>query len=151
MDDSLLLGSPEIDAQHRALLATLDKLKSTSQSKYPEEALSDALSDFGSQIFQHFVSEEALMSQLAIPAPLQSEHRKAHERILEELTQIHFDAMDGKTTDLPDIIAAVSTWIKRHVIEFDLGLKPYIVDKNSSPRSAEVPGDRMATEMPRSS
>jgi hypothetical protein len=34
--------------------------------------------------------------------------------------------MYGKNQALPEVITIVATWVQKHLVEFDLALKPYI-------------------------
>lgn len=89
--------------------------------------ISDVLSDLTKQIFEHFRTEEAFMLELGLPDDMYQAHRAAHVSILEEVAQIHFDAMYGKSQALPEVIAIVANWVQQHLVEFDLTLKPYIL------------------------
>jgi hemerythrin len=126
MNENLLLGIPTIDIQHQELFNAFGKLAASGDADFPEEVLSDILSRLGEQIQRHFATEEALMLQIGLPEPMLSEHRAAHELILEEFAQIHLDAMFGQTRSLPEIIGTVTGWVQRHLVQFDLPLKPYI-------------------------
>lgn len=91
--------------------------------------MSDVLSDLTKQIYDHFRTEEAFMLELGVPDDQFQAHCAAHVSILEELAQIHLDAMYGKSQALPEVIATVANWVQQHLIEFDLALKPYIAEQ----------------------
>lgn len=126
MNANLSLGAPLIDLQHQELFASLRKLTDSGETQFPDEVLSDVLTQLGAQIRHHFTTEEKLMLAISLPEAMLRQHRDAHSLILEELTQLHLDAMHGKASHLPEIIATVSKWVQQHLIEFDLALKPYI-------------------------
>lgn len=126
MNENLRLGSPTIDQQHQALFYSFERLSALAGEASPDEMLSEILSKLSHQIHHHFMTEEMLMAGLPLPPAMLRAHRAAHEQILEELAQIHFDAMAGKPLSLQEIIAAVATWVSRHLVEYDLELKPYI-------------------------
>lgn len=121
-----MLGVSDIDQQHQALFDALHKLSRLEGGVPDEDALSLILSNLSHQIFEHFSSEERLMSDIGVPAAMLARHRVAHEQILEELAQMHIDAMQGEFLSLPEIVVKVSAWVHRHLLEFDLGLKPFI-------------------------
>ena len=131
MNEHLLLGSPVIDQQHHALFVSLRKLASAKDAKFPTEVMSDVLSDLTKQIFEHFSTEEAFMLELGLPDDMYQAHRAAHVSILEEVAQIHIDAMHGKSQALPEVIAIVANWVQQHLVEFDLTLKPYIASQSN--------------------
>jgi hemerythrin-like metal-binding protein len=133
VNEQLLLGSPVIDLQHQGLFMSFRKLASANEAEFPAVVISDVLSDLTRQIFEHFSTEEAFMLELGLPDDMYQAHRAAHVSILEEVAQIHLDAMYGKNQALAEVIATVSTWVQRHLVEFDLALKPYIlIQPNSS-------------------
>ncbi|MBK7463987.1 MAG: hemerythrin family protein [Betaproteobacteria bacterium] len=127
MNEHFLLGAPIIDKQHHGLFASFRKLAATGDAAFPKEAMSDVLSGLTKQIHEHFRTEEAFMLELGLPNDQFQAHRAAHISILEEVAQIHLDAMYGKAQALPEVIATVANWVQQHLVEFDLALKPYIV------------------------
>jgi hemerythrin len=83
----LLLGLPEIDSQHRALFAQLDRLIGKPQSHPVAEPFSEILSQLGRQIDAHFLSEESILQACDMPPEELAEHMSAHEEILEQYTR----------------------------------------------------------------
>lgn len=126
MNEHILLGAPVIDHQHQGLFLSFRKLAATGEVAFPKEAMSDVLSDLTKQIHEHFRTEEAFMLELGLPNDEYQAHLAAHNSIIEELAQIHLDAMYGKYQALPEVIGTVANWVQQHLVEFDLALKPYI-------------------------
>ncbi len=137
MNRQFLLGDPKIDRQHIDLFVLIEKLVASEHSSSPDEAASLILGQLGEHLFHHFKSEELLMADLRLTAPLFGRHVEAHMAILEELAHIHWAAMTGHVKPLAEVIAFVKTSIEQHLIEFDLALKPYIA------RAAIGQGERM--------
>ncbi len=131
MNEHLLLGAPVIDHQHHGLFVSFRKLAATGDAAGPKEAMSDVLSDLSKQIYEHFRDEEALMQKLGVPDDQYQAHRAAHISIMEEVAQIHLDAMYGKSQDLPEVISTVANWVQKHLVEFDLALKPFIARQSA--------------------
>jgi hemerythrin-like metal-binding protein len=102
------------------------KLSAAGDTDFPKEAMSDVLSDLTKQISEHFRTEEAFMLELGLPDDQFQAHCAAHVSILEEVAQIHLDAMYGKNQALHEVVATVANWVRQHLVEFDLALKPYI-------------------------
>lgn len=126
MNKQFLLGDPKIDRQHAHLFALIDKLVASEHSSSPDESANFILGQLGEHLFQHFQSEELLMKNLQLTAPLFGRHVEAHMAILEELAHIHWVATMGHAKPLAEVIDFVKTSIEQHLIEFDLALKPYI-------------------------
>lgn len=123
MNSALMLGVPSIDRQHYELFHTFQHLISSGIS---EEAISDILSRLTKQICYHFEAEEDFMGSLDLPGNLLHEHHLAHNQIIEDLTQIHLNSMHGLDLPFEEIISTVADCVNRHLVEFDLLLKPYI-------------------------
>jgi len=126
MNPSLLLGSPTIDHQHQGLFALLERISGLPRNHEHEEEVSDILGKLTKHLQHHFLTEETVMERLAMPNALVREHFAAHQRIIEELTQLHIDSMAGKQRPLETIIADVGKWVYQHMVEYDLEMKPYI-------------------------
>lgn len=126
MNEQLLLGNQMIDHQHQALLQSFARLSAVSERDHTDETLSDILSELTRQIHHHFQTEEELMASLNLPDDLARLHHAAHSQILEEVAQIHIEAMGGRKYSFPEIIHTVDLWVQQHLIQFDLSLKPYI-------------------------
>lgn len=116
------IGIPVIDAQHEGLFDTFSRLQ---QSK-SDDVLSEVLTKLGHQIRHHFYTEEALMIGMGLPAEMLQEHVAAHEAILEEIADLHWQAMNGKKKTLDEVIPTVAGWVVRHLAEYDMSLKPYV-------------------------
>lgn len=123
MNPNLYLGDPLIDHQHAELFQSLQKLIAHGRT---EESVSDILSTLTAQIYKHFKTEETVMNRLDLPPPILQAHQLAHQQIIEELTNIHLDAMYGVSAPLEQTIRKVAACVNHHLVEFDLGLKPYI-------------------------
>lgn len=122
MNHNLLIGVPHIDDQHYEIFRSFQCLLSSGAG---DESISEALSRLTNQIHEHFKAEEAFMVGLNMPAADFHDHQKAHSQIVESLTTIHLDTMQGLRVSLEEIISRVSVYVHQHVIEHDLPLKAY--------------------------
>lgn len=123
MNKNLLIGVSQIDHQHSEIFRSFQHLLLISPS---DEAISEVLSRLTTQIHNHFQTEEAFMAGLGIPASERLAHLNAHSKIIEDLAAIHIETMFGTRVPFDEILNRVSIYVNEHVIEFDLGLKPYI-------------------------
>lgn len=126
LNESLLLGEQTIDGQHDELFRLFDRLRLNADRKFSDEIALDILSELNHQIIHHFETEETLMAGMALPEPLLAAHLAAHLAILEDLAQFHMEIMVGKIVSPADLIAQVAMWVVHHLLEFDIGLRPFI-------------------------
>lgn len=123
MNTNLMLGVPDIDHQHAELFRSLQSLISATPS---EEIISDILSRLTLQICAHFAAEERFMADLKLPDEVLCEHHQAHQKIVEDLTEIHLNTMSGLPTPFEKMIPTVAHCVSNHLVVYDLGLKDYL-------------------------
>lgn len=133
LNQDLLLGLPEIDSQHRALFAQLDRLIAKPQSSPLAEPFSEILSQLGRQIDAHFVSEESILMACGMPPEELAEHLSAHEEILEQYTRLNLDLMAGKVIGQQSILQMVRGWIVDHVLQYDSRIRRYLSPSRDQP------------------
>ena len=126
LNPDLLLGLPEIDSQHRALFAQLDRLIGKPQAHPVAEPFSEILSQLGRQIDAHFLSEESILQACDMPPEELAEHMSAHEEILEQYTRLNLDLMAGKAVGQQTILRMVRGWIVDHVLQYDSRIRQYV-------------------------
>lgn len=126
LNNKLLLDDNLIDQQHDQLFDSLRRITALDDQRLNEEKVVDQLTRLNQQIHQHFLSEEALMKRVSMPADELAAHQAEHLRILEELTQIHLNIMQGKLLRVSDVVEQISHWISTHIVDFDLAIRAYI-------------------------
>lgn len=87
--EQFAIGLPEVDHEHRDLIATINTLHARLGSAAPAGEVVGALGDIHSAIAAHFALEERSMAQLGYPAL--PAHKADHERLLDEI----LDILDG--------------------------------------------------------
>lgn len=123
MNPNLQIGDPIIDRQHAELFQLFQKLIASGRT---EESVSEIFSTLTEQVFKHFQTEERLMSRLGLPSKMLEEHQLAHQEIIEELTNIHLDTLHGLGFSVEQTIQKVAVCVNQHLVDFDLGLRPFI-------------------------
>ena len=88
LDESFLLGIPEIDAQHKELAELVVKFKDAIATKEQQHLIHPVLRRLYHLLSQHFVYEEKLMEMVGYAELPQ--HRKTHQGILKLLSD-YFD------------------------------------------------------------
>ena len=109
------------DAQHRVLFTLLDELASV-------DSTDGVLGRLTYYAESHFVIEEEYMARLAYPREL--EHRLAHDRFREELSQMMDDPQQHDVASRQLISTFLTEWLKRHVLGVDKQLEAFILQSN---------------------
>jgi hemerythrin len=123
---SLLLGVPQIDKEHQALLDTFHRLIDGVPSDPASERFSEVMGRLGTQLADHFSNEERLIRSCGMPDEDVDEHLMAHTEILEQYAQIQLDLMSGQAVDSMATFRMIEGWFIDHVATHDLKLKQWL-------------------------
>lgn len=119
-DDSLSIGVPEVDAQHRRLIAMLGEVEDAVRDKRGAQIAADALKRLCDYVVEHFAAEEALMDPDTYPD--YDRHMSAHmdgtDKALEFLQAVNED----KPVDMEAFLAFLAQWVREHIMGMDQGL-----------------------------
>jgi len=116
------IGIPIVDTQHEGLFDAFDRLKRSKDG----EAVSDAISFLDGLIRDHFTTEEQEMRRLKLPDEMYRAHVAAHQRILEELAELHWRSMFGDAWTIDEVVGLVAEWVVEHLGLFDIAIKPFV-------------------------
>ncbi len=130
------IGIRIVDTQHDALFDAFARLKRSPSG----EAVSDALSLLDDLIRQHFHTEEIVMRGLGLPEAMYQAHVEAHQRILEELADLHWRSMFGEAWTIDEVVSLVARWVVDHLAEFDLALRPFAQQAEDATPTDQAPG-----------
>ena len=114
MAELLKLGHDLIDTQHSDLYHCIKQLIALANKNYTAEEVSTSLGLLSGMLRRHFVTEESIMARLGLPSDVLDVHRQEHERILTELTEMHFAEMGGKNFSLQEICVYAKEWVEGH-------------------------------------
>lgn len=123
-DDELAVGIPSIDAEHRQLINELNRLARAPQGSATSEPFSENISRIGQIIIEHFQNEEEILGKHGLDHEEIVRHINAHNRIVEQFTQLQFDLMSGKAVKCEEVLAMIRSWIVTHLVSYDLKLRP---------------------------
>lgn len=135
--DSLLLGVPTIDAQHRELVARVGTVVSAVDARPGEVG---ALLDFlGEYALSHFATEERLMGLHGYPDSAANAHRDAHQSFVRAFSGLRYDVdVEGMTRGITDRIQKwMVGWLMEHILGMDHALAMWIrsTGEKSPPRT----------------
>lgn len=126
-DDSLIIGVPVIDEQHRAMAFLADKALRQSSASLSSEAGVDFLTKMTRLLTLHFDTEEWLMNRIPLPESDREAHFAMHTSILEQVTSLSYDLSQGiKIATIFDVAPLFRSILIDHVVGFDHGLIPYL-------------------------
>lgn len=111
-----------IDAQHQELFHLANKVEALDPKKTTKEDLSILFKKFFSYMREHFKDEEAYMK--SIDYPLLDDHKKLHEVIIDNLTNIlkHTKGIEAIQAKMKVI---AHQWLVEHILENDLKIEKW--------------------------
>jgi hemerythrin-like metal-binding protein len=109
--DEFETGIPDVDHEHRELIALVNRLPSVLDSK-PTAPARRVLGDVYAAIAAHFALEERVMRESRYDEYL--EHKDEHERLLDELRDLMDDWEAGMWVDREAFAARVADWFAVH-------------------------------------
>ncbi len=117
--DTMSVGIPEIDAQHRELINILNRLfvsvVERDKDKVTIEIL-DALIDYTKT---HFALEEQLMEEAGYDSLEFVAHKDTHQRFVEKVGEAaHKNLVEGKSVSF-ELIHFLRNWLRDHIMDTD--------------------------------
>ncbi len=123
----LVTGHRELDSQHAAILAELERMRGTGP-----DAVKASLTSFQQHTASHFASEELLMDDESYPE--RAAHKQAHLALIEHLLELRSRLERRDVTD--EVVAAlldeVEGWVVDHELRRDLRLVEFIRSEHAS-------------------
>lgn len=118
--DEFRIGIPEVDQEHRELIASINALHAEVGEGTTTEAVAGFLGELHARIAAHFALEEKVMR--ARRYPKYNEHKRDHERLLDEIREIMDTYESVRNYDQAMLSATLSVWFGRHFRTLDAEL-----------------------------
>lgn len=137
--ESMAIGHPTIDSQHKYLFCLVNAVELALQVDNPAKVTGFYLDQLIEYTRSHFEDEEKI--QITIQYPQHNEHKTQHREIIENLEELkarllpksadgdaeeeaRLERMCSKTLD--DVVGFLRHWILDHVLHTDIHMKPYL-------------------------
>ena len=125
-DDSIALGIPIIDDQHKALFVWVNTLNEAVKSGDGAEAVGEIIWKLITYVTEHFSEEERLMLSCNFPGLVA--HRKEHDQFVARLRGIQVDFIDGHEMG-ESILDFLVDWLVCHIKGTDQIYSRFIHDQ----------------------
>ncbi len=135
--DSLLVGHQRIDADHKALVAMINRLHDAVGAGTDRATISEIIHFLAEQAYRHFKFEEWLMSASEFPET--RHHLACHRRLTDEL-DVMFYAMEMAPDEaLLEAVGFFEGWFVNHVVRDDIVLARHLAGRDDLAVSAPPP------------
>lgn len=111
-DESIALGIPAIDEQHKALFGWIDTLNEAVKNGNSSEVVGEIIWKQITYVTEHFSEEERLM--LSCNYPKLVAHRKEHDQFVERLRQLQVEDIDGHEMG-KNVLDFMVDWLVCHI------------------------------------
>jgi hemerythrin len=122
-DDSVALGIPTIDEQHKALFGWISTLNEAIKSGDGSEAVRGVIWKLITYVTEHFSEEERLMLSCSYPGL--AAHRIEHDQFVSRLLEIQVNFMDGNEMG-EGVLDFMVEWLVCHIKGTDQGYSRFI-------------------------
>lgn len=122
-DESIALGIPIIDEQHKALFGWIDALNIAIKNGDGAEAVGEVIWNLITYVTEHFSEEERLM--LSCNYPGLAAHRKEHDEFVSRLREIQVRYIDGHEMG-HSVLDFMVDWLVCHIKGTDQGYNRFI-------------------------
>ena len=120
-DNSYSVNNAEIDAQHKKLVALLNKLHDTllnaPSSQERDRVLADTLKEMCDYTRYHFNFEEDYMKKINYPAL--KEHWRLHKNFGTKIFEHDYELRKGRLVLISEIISLLKNWLLDHILVED--------------------------------
>lgn len=123
LDDSSLVGIPELDRSHQELARILNDLNSSVALKQPREEIEQLTERLAAEIHEHFAHESELI--MAFDYPGGTLHNQEHQRLEAELELLISKFYSGSEMA---VLHELKEWLLDHISSFDVPLSKFILD-----------------------
>jgi hemerythrin len=126
----LATGNAVVDAEHRQLIALIDKLEFAGNG--PDgTGVADALDELTDYVFVHFQMEEKLMQREEYPHDAFEAHVAEHRQLDQATQQLVGQYSDGSLNTVEPIVTLLNEWLRHHIAQVDRAMAEFIRSKHS--------------------
>lgn len=112
-NESFSIGVAAMDAQHKRLVAMVNRLYEAMRTGKGDAAVCPILQELVSYTLTHFAAEEALMRKVGYPQL--NAHLELHKALTDKATELLKTLKDGKMVATVSVAAFLKDWLTTHI------------------------------------
>ena len=123
------VGNDYIDGQHKQLIDIVNTFFEAMKSGKAQTMVYPILNRLVSYAERHFVDEEAAMELAGCPKSMIDEHKKVHEKLVQDIFEVTdrvISSKDSSAESLSSLGELLSTWLLDHILNCDMEYAPYV-------------------------
>jgi hemerythrin len=122
--DSLSVGVPAIDEQHKRLVGMLNALHESMLEGRAPDVLARVLDQLVDYTVYHFNAEQRLFAQHAYPGA--SKHAQLHAELTTTARRLHADVAGGRKMVSTEALQFLRDWLKMHILSEDKAFGQFV-------------------------
>lgn len=116
-NDSLTLGLPSIDQQHKQLVELLNSLHDAMVGRQGQQKLGAILDGLANYTIEHFSYEEGLLAQYQYREA--ATHAALHQHFKTKIAEFREELSGGRIAMSTSVLAFLQGWLTSHICETD--------------------------------
>ena len=122
-DEKLSTDIPNIDNQHKQLVAMINKISDAMKNSTGNSILLEVLTELIEYTKTHFRYEEQYMEKIKYPKL--KEHKDVHDHIVKQVSELYDKVSSGKYVSTVKISNMLKEWISDHILKVDMHYAKY--------------------------
>ena len=124
--DTMLIGVPAIDTQHRKLISAIDELMAACKKGEGRSAIDKTLAFTVAYTKEHFAAEEKLQAEHSYPGMIA--HKRLHTQFLSSMTDLvsEYERTGPSVALVGKLNKSLVDWVVQHIATEDKKLGEYI-------------------------
>lgn len=135
------VGNDYLDEQHQSIISLVNWLYEAITSGKEQDALPTLTRRLVEYTRVHFEDEEQMMLRNKYPAL--AEHKRAHERLVEQTRDLHFRTLQENPPGGQEVLTFLKQWWINHITGQDKTYVPYL-QKDDQRHDGIAPNDPAA-------
>ena len=123
----LELGIPDVDEQHRELVAMINELHRAMKTRKGAQEAGVVLKRLTDYTVYHFGFEEELFDTHGYPDT--GAHKGIHKNLVAKVVAFKDEFESGKAALSMDLMQFLKDWLNHHIMEIDKGYVPFLKEK----------------------
>ena len=133
--ESMSVGVPLIDSDHRALIDLINRLHDALEYGAGPSDMDQVFQSLVAYIEFHFAREEAVLAACGYPSL--AEHQAEHDRFTADMRYTRDRYFSGGEAGLgPHLLAFLKDWLNNHILVEDMAYRPFLEDVAKVERAA---------------
>ncbi len=128
--DSYSVRIPQIDEQHKRLIALINDLHAAMLEGKGRETSVEIIEELARYARNHFTYEEGILAQRRYSDL--ANHRDAHRILSAQVERLRSDIVGGRLSVTPELMRFLKEWLANHILSADMAYARELERRNAA-------------------